>query len=154
MLKIRCHLYFNPLSANPTKWLSTLKQFVGSVFDHFVGLTVKGLTKKIIIIIILQVKIQDFRSAILPPFQFVSEQKKTRDESHEKEINIFTHQLPIYYSRIGNFNWCKCGHCKNEARVIDCLVVESRMQCLLFWLKSPSTKEASHHPAFLDNCTC
>ena len=35
----------NPLSANPTKWSNTLKQFVGklptnclSVFDHFVGL--------------------------------------------------------------------------------------------------------------------
>ena len=42
---------FNPLSANFTKWSSTLKQFVGrlptnclSVFDHFVGLALKGLT--------------------------------------------------------------------------------------------------------------
>ena len=40
----------NPLSANPTKWSNTLKQFVGelpmncvSVFDHFVGLALKGL---------------------------------------------------------------------------------------------------------------
>ena len=40
----------NPLSANPTKWSYTLKQFVGnlpanclSVFDHFVGLALKGL---------------------------------------------------------------------------------------------------------------
>ena len=40
----------NPLSANFTKWLSTIKQFVGklptnylSVFDHFVGLALKGL---------------------------------------------------------------------------------------------------------------
>ena len=36
---------FNPLSANPTEWLNTLKQFVRklptnclSVLDHFVGL--------------------------------------------------------------------------------------------------------------------
>ena len=43
-------LLLNPLSANPTKWLNTLKQFVGSlttnclsVFDHFVGLALKGL---------------------------------------------------------------------------------------------------------------
>ena len=42
---------FNPLSANPTKWPNTLKQFVGnlptnclSVFGHFVKLAVKGLT--------------------------------------------------------------------------------------------------------------
>ena len=40
----------NPLSANPTKWSNTLKQFVGkletnclSVFDHFVGLVLKEL---------------------------------------------------------------------------------------------------------------
>ena len=41
---------FNPSSANLTKWSNTLKQFVGklptnclSVFDHFVGLALKGL---------------------------------------------------------------------------------------------------------------
>ena len=42
--------FFNPLSANPTKWSNSLKQFLGnlptncfSVFDHFVGLALKGL---------------------------------------------------------------------------------------------------------------
>ena len=44
------HIYFNPLSANFTKWSNTLKQFVGhfptnylSVFNHFVKLALKGL---------------------------------------------------------------------------------------------------------------
>ena len=32
--------FFNPLSPNPTKWSNTLKQFM---FDHFVGLALKGL---------------------------------------------------------------------------------------------------------------
>ena len=39
----------NPLSANITKWSNTLKQFLGSlptncssVFDHIVGLALKG----------------------------------------------------------------------------------------------------------------
>ena len=43
-------MYFNPLSANPTKWPNTLKHFVGklptnclSVFEHFVKLALKGL---------------------------------------------------------------------------------------------------------------
>ena len=43
----------NPLSAKITKWSNTLKQFVGnlptnclSVFDHFVGLALKGLKMK------------------------------------------------------------------------------------------------------------
>ena len=47
LASLRC---FNPLSANPTKWSNTLKQFVGnsptnclSVFDHFVKLALKGL---------------------------------------------------------------------------------------------------------------
>ena len=42
-------LNINPLGANPTKWSNTLKQFVDnmpanclSVFDQFVGLTLKG----------------------------------------------------------------------------------------------------------------
>ena len=41
----------NPLSANPTKWSNTLKEFVGnlptnslSVFGHFVGLALEGLS--------------------------------------------------------------------------------------------------------------
>ena len=41
---------FNTLSANPTKWSNTLKQFVTKlltislrVFDHFLGLAFKGL---------------------------------------------------------------------------------------------------------------
>ena len=44
-------MFLNPLSAKLTKWLNTLKQFVGnlptnclSVFGHFVGLAIKGLT--------------------------------------------------------------------------------------------------------------
>ena len=46
------YIPFNPLSANPTEWSNTLKQFVGnlpticlSVFDHFVKLALKGLMK-------------------------------------------------------------------------------------------------------------
>ena len=40
-----------------------------------------------------------------------------------KKLNIFMLQLPIYYilDRIGNLDWNKCGHCKNESREIDCL---------------------------------
>ena len=34
---------FNPLSVNPTEWSNTLKHCL-SVFDHFVGLVLKGLT--------------------------------------------------------------------------------------------------------------
>ena len=48
-----CFMFrFNPLSANPTNWSNTLKQFVSNfltnclrVFDHFVKLALKGLRK-------------------------------------------------------------------------------------------------------------
>ena len=61
----------NPLSANPTKWSNTLKQFLGylSVFDHFVGLALKGLI------------IEDARSIFFVGFSF----KKS---------------LQVYYTRI------------------------------------------------------
>ena len=46
-------LNLNPLSANPTKWSNTLKQFFGnlptnclSVFDHFLKLALKGLNEQ------------------------------------------------------------------------------------------------------------
>ena len=49
----------NPLSTNITKWSNTLKQFVSSlltnhlsVFDHFVGLALKGLKKQIFAIFV------------------------------------------------------------------------------------------------------
>ena len=47
--------FINPLSANPTKWSNTLKQFIAnlltnclSVFDHFVELALKGLTLSVV----------------------------------------------------------------------------------------------------------
>ena len=48
-ISLRILIEINPLSANLTKWPNTLKQFVDklptnclSVFDHFVGLALKG----------------------------------------------------------------------------------------------------------------
>ena len=49
---LTAYLFFiyQPFKRQPTKWSNTLKQLVGnssanclSVFDHFVGLTLKGL---------------------------------------------------------------------------------------------------------------
>ena len=55
--------FFNLLSANPTKWSNTLKQFVYSsnclsVFDRFVGLALKELIWKFIIKITIQYSFQ------------------------------------------------------------------------------------------------
>ena len=65
MVKVGFSNQLNPLSANPTKWANTLKQFVGnfstnglSVFDHFVGLALKVLT---------QVKLQKLSKSYFRP---------------------------------------------------------------------------------------
>ena len=51
MLSIQTFMFLNLLRVNQTKWSNTLKQFVGklptnclSVFDHIVGLALKGLS--------------------------------------------------------------------------------------------------------------
>ena len=48
--KNNLNIFFKPLSANPTKWPNTLKQFIGklptnglSMFGHFLNLALKGL---------------------------------------------------------------------------------------------------------------
>ena len=48
------HQAINPLSTNPGKWSNTVEQFFGNlptncltVFDHFVGLVLKGLSNKL-----------------------------------------------------------------------------------------------------------
>ena len=65
---------------------------------------------------------EDFRSIILQPFQFETEEKKTRtNESHEKETKHIHASADLLHIRIGNLDWCKYGHYKNERREIDCL---------------------------------
>ena len=63
----------NPLSANPTKWSNTLKQFVGklptnclSVFDHFVGLALKGLNAVLKIFLDCYVELKNIPSSNSP----------------------------------------------------------------------------------------
>ena len=47
-----------------------------------------------------------------------------RNESHEKKTkHIHASGADLLHIRIGNLDWCKCRHCKNEAREIDCLLL-------------------------------
>ena len=60
----------------------------------------------------------------------------------------------LLHIRIGNLARCKCEHCKNEAREIDCLCCREvdAMLIAALLLKSRSAREASHHAAFIGNC--
>ena len=66
---------------------------------------------------------EDFRSTIFNHFSLSLNRKKSVEmRAMEKKQNIFMLQLPILvHIRIGNLNYCRCGHCKNEARETDCL---------------------------------
>ena len=62
----------NPLSANPTKWSNTLKQFVGNlpttcltVFDQFVKFALKGLKKRVLFLKIAKSCFTTFNSVII-----------------------------------------------------------------------------------------
>ena len=56
-------------------------------------------------------------------FQCDPEEKKPcGNESQEKETkHIYASATDLSHIRIGNLNWCKCGHCKNGTSEIDCL---------------------------------
>ena len=69
--------FFKSLSAKPTKWSNTLKQFVGkfpmnclSVFDHFVKLVLKGLSPFLEYEILASVKLKCIQPLTEPVFLF------------------------------------------------------------------------------------
>ena len=96
----------------------------------------------------------------VPPFcshfcLSLNKKKTGGNESHEKVTAETQHYnasaADLLRIRIGNLNWCKCGHGKNEAREVDCLsFVQRWMQWLLLRLKSWSSR-APRHPGFLGN---
>ena len=93
------------------------------------------LIKGMIVLKKIQVTMKTFAPPFFQPFKFVPEQKKTcGNESHEKETKrIYASASDLLHIRIGNLSWCKCGHCKNEAREIDCLLLKkggSNTYCL------------------------
>ena len=52
----------------------------------------------------------------------LNRKKKCGKESQLKKAkHIHASSVDLLHIRIGNVNWCKCGHCKKEASKIDCL---------------------------------
>ena len=60
----------------------------------------------------------------------------------------------LLHIRIGNLNCCKCGHCKNKARGIDCLCCrEIEVDAMLIILaKIPQCKRSILPPVFMGYC--
>ena len=92
---------------------------------------------------------EDFRSTIFQLFQFEPEQKKrVVMRAFRKKLDIFTLQLSIYCILIGNLDWCKCGHCKNEAREKGCLCYREVDAKLIALAKIPGRKRSISPSAF------
>ena len=82
---------------------------------------------------------EDFRSIILQPFLFDSEQKnECGNARHDKETqHIPVSAANLLHIRIGNLDWYKCRHCKNEVREIDCLCCREVGAMLISSVKIP-----------------
>ena len=90
---------FNPLSANPTRWSNTLKQFVGNmpttclnVFDHFMKLALKGLSNIILRFLGFTISIKSF-NCFFPmqqdwPFKLISENTDTQASSQSLSAKL------------------------------------------------------------------
>ena len=64
----------------------------------------------------------------------------------------FVTAADLLHIRKRNLDWCKCGHCKNEARKIDCLCCREVNVMLLLRLKSWNAREACRHADLIGNC--
>ena len=81
--------------------------------------------KKVIILKKIQVTMKTF----VPPFfnhlrLILNRKKRVVMRDMRKKLNIFilhASTANLLHIRIRNLDWCKCGHCKNETRKIDCL---------------------------------
>ena len=93
---------------------------------------------------------EDYRSAIFQPFQFEPKQKKKTcgNESHKKEIkHIHASAADLLYIRIGNLDWYKYGHFKNETREIDRLFSLSIIDAMLTASAKILEREGSTSPS-------
>ena len=82
---------------------------------------------------------EGFCSITLQPFLFDAEQKKECGNArHDKETqHIHASAANLLHIRIGNLDWYKCLHCKNEAREIDCLCCRKVDAMLISSVKIP-----------------
>ena len=59
-----------------------------------------------------------------------------------KAKHIHASVANFLHNRIGNLNWCKCGHFKNEAREIGCFYCRQVNVMLIVLAKIPEGEES------------
>ena len=60
----------------------------------------------------------------------------------KKTKHIYALPADSLHIRRGNLDWCKCGHCKNEARERDCLCSREVNAKLIASAKIPEREES------------
>ena len=111
--------------------------------------------KKVIILEKIQVIMKTFVPPFFNHFSLSLNRKRSGNESHEKEIkHIDASAADLLHVRIGNLNWCKCEHCKKDAREIDCLCCRETEVDAMFInsAKIPQCEGSILSPAFMGYC--
>ena len=96
--------------------------------------------KKVTILKKIQVTMKTFALTFFNHFSLSLNRKKTcGNKSHEKETKNtrYASAADLLHIRIGNLIWCKCGHCKNEVKEINCLCCRELDAMLIASAKNP-----------------
>ena len=95
--------------------------------------------KKMIILRKTQKKMKTFAPPVFSRLCLSPNRKKASgNERHDKATqHIHASAADLLHTRIGNLDWCKCRHCKNEAREVDCLCCREVDAVLLASAKIP-----------------
>ena len=72
-----------------------------------------------------------------------------------RKKHIYASAADLLHIGVGNLNRCKCGHCRNEAREIDCLYCrEIEVDAMLIISAKIQKCEVSiSPPAFMGYCS-
>ena len=101
--------------------------------------------KKVIILRKIQVTMKTFAPPFFNQFSLnLNRKKHVVMKAMRKKRNVFKLQLSNY--------WCECGHCKNEAREIDCLCCRKVDAMLIAAAKIPKSDGSISPSSFYVNC--
>ena len=110
------------------------------------------LMNKVVILKKIQVAMKTFVPPFFDHFSLSLSRKKRvvmmRAMRKKLNIAIYASATDLLHIRIGNLNWYKCGHCKNEARETDCICCrEIAVDVMLINLAKSPQREGSISPS-------
>ena len=124
ILKIRCNIFI--LMKKVTilrKVQATINSFASPFFDHFSF----SLNRKKCVVMKQSFAVNAFPEAVVRRYsskkEFLTKQVffyRAPPVTTSATKHIYASAGDLLHTGIENIDWCKCRHCKNEAREIDC----------------------------------